>query len=383
MFYNLFSAAGHDVYTPSQDVPLMIWLQGGPGASSQFGAFTEMGPIRIDKGVPSIFHSSWNIMGHMVFIDSPLNVGFSYNGNNREGKEQVSSANQAADHLVNFLYNLYSEIPALKSSPLYITGESFAGHYIPALAKRLISNETFQNATGVKLAGISIGDGWTDPLNQINFYDSYLWSVGVVDRKFRDVLTWYQTNAIVNIYDSNYSKATTYFDFITNNDTTPLVYFGGISTFNFRNYDGEDMTFAKFLEANKAEFNVTVKYLPGNDQIYTSFANDVSRSYANDVIYALRNVKVMIYNGQNDFVVNTAGVLQYLNSLNWEGINQWKRAEKEIWTINGEVRGWAKCAGNLWFVLINGAGHMVPTDQPDAAFSMLGHFLYNERDWKQ
>lgn len=85
MFYNLFGAAGHDVMTPSEDVPLMIWLQGGPGASSQFGAFTEMGPIRIEKGVPSIFHSSWNIMGHMVFIDSPLNVGFSYSGN-REGK---------------------------------------------------------------------------------------------------------------------------------------------------------------------------------------------------------------------------------------------------------------------------------------------------------
>ena len=47
MFYNLFGAAGHDVMTPSEDVPLLIWLQGGPGASSQFGAFTEMGPIRI------------------------------------------------------------------------------------------------------------------------------------------------------------------------------------------------------------------------------------------------------------------------------------------------------------------------------------------------
>lgn len=106
MFYNLFGAAGHNVMESSTQVPLMIWLQGGPGASSQFGAFTEMGPIRIEKGVPKLFHSSWNIMGHMVFVDSPLNVGFSYYGN-REGKEQVSSANEAANHLLNFLYNLY------------------------------------------------------------------------------------------------------------------------------------------------------------------------------------------------------------------------------------------------------------------------------------
>lgn len=33
--------------------------------------------------------------------------------------------------------------------------------------------------------------------------------------------------------------------------------------------------------------------------------------------------------------------------------------------------------------MVNGAGHMVPTDQPEAAFTMLGHFLYNEHDWKQ
>jgi len=43
----------------------------------------------------------------------------------------------------------------------------------------------------------------------------------------------------------------------------------------------------------------------------------------------------LIYNGQDDVVVNTAGVLQYINSLNWEGIAQWKRTQKQIWTIHG------------------------------------------------
>ena len=322
-----------------------------------------MGPIRIVNGTPNLFHSPWNFMGHMLFIDSPLNVGFSYYGN-REGKEQVSSANQAGDHLLNFLYNMYQEFPSLKKSPLYITGESFGGHYVPAFAKRVISNETFLRDTNITLAGVAIGDGWTDPINQVNYYDSYLWSVACVDKKFRDVLTWYQTNAIINIYDQKYAEATAYFDFITNNDTTPKEYFGGISTFNFRNYDPLDETFAKFLEANKAEFGASVKYIPGNDQVYTSFANDISRSYAADVVFLLRNVKVLIYNGQNDFVVNTAGVLQYINSLNWEGINQWKRSKKHIWTMAGAVKGWAKVSGNLWFALVNGAGHMVPSDKP-------------------
>lgn len=41
MYYNLFTAMGHNIINESSaGVPLLIWLQGGPGASSQFGAFT-------------------------------------------------------------------------------------------------------------------------------------------------------------------------------------------------------------------------------------------------------------------------------------------------------------------------------------------------------
>lgn len=109
----------------------------------------------------------------------------------------------------------------------------------------------------------------------------------------------------------------------------------------------------------------------------------MGRSYASDVVTMLRHIRVCIYNGQDDYVVNTAGVLQYLNSLGWENIASWKRAKKEKWTIAGQTRGWTKVSGNLWFVLVNGAGHLVPADQPDAAFNMLGHFIHNEKEWQQ
>lgn len=94
-------------------------------------------------------------------------------------------------------------------------------------------------------------------------------------------------------------------------------------------------------------------------------------------------MRVLIYNGQNDVVVNTAGVLQYINSLGWSDLYNWKRTRKQIWTIDGKVVGWVKNHGRLWFALVNGAGHMVPTDQPVAALSLLGHFVRNHNDWKE
>jgi len=77
-------------------------------------------------------------------------------------------------------------------------------------------------------------------VNQVNYYDTYLWSVGVIGNKFRDVCSWFQTHSILNIYDGNLQNATNYFDFLTNNDTTPETYMNNISIFNFRNYDGLD-----------------------------------------------------------------------------------------------------------------------------------------------
>lgn len=121
IFYHLFGAAGHDVVNSSDIVPLIIWLQGGPGSSSQFGAFTEIGPIRIENGTPRHFENSWNMFGHLLFIDSPLNVGFSFSGD-RKGDKQVSSTSEATDHLMNFLYEFYKDYPALKNCPLYIAG---------------------------------------------------------------------------------------------------------------------------------------------------------------------------------------------------------------------------------------------------------------------
>ena len=83
MHYQLFSAHGQSIANTTNTTPIFIWLQGGPGSSSMLGAYTEIGPVFIKNGTPVLNDWSWNLMGHLLFIDSPLNVGFSYNGVDR------------------------------------------------------------------------------------------------------------------------------------------------------------------------------------------------------------------------------------------------------------------------------------------------------------
>jgi carboxypeptidase C (cathepsin A) len=51
--------------------------------------------------------------------------------------------------------------PEFKGKPLYLTGESYAGHYIPFMANHIFNQE--YKELGIKLEGIAIGNGWVSP----------------------------------------------------------------------------------------------------------------------------------------------------------------------------------------------------------------------------
>jgi len=71
--------------------PLVLWSNGGPGASSLFGIFTELGPFSVSDyslhtpaynttGVPTLFYNdhSWSQFSNVLMFDWPPPTGFSY-----------------------------------------------------------------------------------------------------------------------------------------------------------------------------------------------------------------------------------------------------------------------------------------------------------------
>jgi carboxypeptidase C (cathepsin A) len=60
----------------------------------------------------------------------------------------------------------YQVYPELVDNPFYITGESYAGHWIPALASRIIKNKRYKliSSHSLRIDGVSVGDGLTNPL---------------------------------------------------------------------------------------------------------------------------------------------------------------------------------------------------------------------------
>ena len=92
--------------------------------------------------------------------------------------------------------------------------------------------------------------------------------------------------------------------------------------------------------------------------------------------------KVLIYSGQNDIILGAPLTEQFLADLNWSGQQQYLAATKKVWTTlprrgskGGDLAGYARSVGNFTQIVVRGAGHMVPTDQPLRALDMLDRFI--------
>jgi len=145
-----------------ENAPTVLWLNGGPGCSSLDGLLRENGPFRIDTSTnpPSLyyFEYNWAKLANMIFLESPVGVGFSYSDN--EGDYQCTDDTTAADNLLS-MEKFFDLFPEYANNPFYITGESYAGIYIPTLAEAILQKTLDGNYKGAPLKGIAVGNGCT------------------------------------------------------------------------------------------------------------------------------------------------------------------------------------------------------------------------------
>ena len=149
------------IYTPSQSVPesdpLMLWLNGGPGCSSLFGMLAEIGPVISGnfEGKFKLNPYSWNKNANLLFIEQPAGVGFSKTNNPR----YLWRDDDTAENLLAGVKDFFTVFPNLKGRSFYISGESYAGVYIPFLATHILEDTSSDK---VNLKGVLIGNGLTD-----------------------------------------------------------------------------------------------------------------------------------------------------------------------------------------------------------------------------
>lgn len=147
---------------PKND-PVILWLNGGPGCSSLEGMLFELGPSNVGADLQLIHNPySWNSNASVIFLDQPVNTGMSYSGTTI--RDTVTGATDVNAMLSLFFQNF----PEYPSTDFHLAGESYAGHYIPAIAKAITTSDTYGKY--FRLNTLIIGNGLIDDLHQTPTY---------------------------------------------------------------------------------------------------------------------------------------------------------------------------------------------------------------------
>lgn len=350
-----------------------------------FGLFTENGPFFVTANKTlAMRRYSWNIAHNLIYIDNPVGTGFSFTDNN---KGYVTNETQVGRDILNALVQFFQLFPELQENNFFVTGESYAGKYVPAVS-HAIKDYNVKAVTKINLRGLAIGNGLCDPENQL-LYSDYLYQLGLIDRNGRAQFAMYEKKGRDFIKQKKYVEAFNIFDTLLNGDiNTASSLFHNLTGFDiYYNYltVKEDNSSDWMLEwIQKADIRRAIHVGNSTFHVETKIVEeylkgDVMQSVADLLTDLLQHYRVLIYNGQLDIIVAYPLTENYLYNLKWSGADKYAKTLRKVWMVGDQLAGYTKSVDNLTEVLVRNAGHMVPSNQPKWALDLITRFTHNKK----
>ncbi|KAK1394398.1 Carboxypeptidase [Heracleum sosnowskyi] len=389
---------------PNQPWPVILWLQGGPGASGVgIGNFEEVGPL--DTFLKPR-NSTWLQKADLLFVDNPVGTGYSF----VEDKTLfVKTDEEAASDLTTLLISVFNRDEVLQKSPLYIVAESYGGKYAVTLGLSALK-AIEAGKLKLKLGGIALGDSWISPEDFVFSWAPLLKDVSRLDKNGVD-----KSNSLTQIIKQQIDEGK--FEAATNSwselENVIISSSNSVDFYNFLLDSGMDPVSATAAELsqNKITLNRYSRYLdssralPGGDGDLDTLMNDILRKKLkiipkdvqwggqSDLVFSAlagdfmkprisevdellaKGVNVTIYNGQLDVICSTKGTQAWVEKLKWEGIQTFLSMDRTPLYCGDEsiTKGFTKSLRNLRFYWILKAGHFVPVDQPCVSLNMVGN----------
>ncbi|KAF7164724.1 hypothetical protein CNMCM6106_001136 [Aspergillus hiratsukae] len=401
--------------------PLTLWMTGGPGDSSMVGLFQELGPCLVNEYGNGTYHNpwGWSRNSSLLFVDQPVDVGFSYID---EGHELPRDSKEAAIDMHRFLQLFVSEVfPHLENLPVHLSGESYAGHYIPYLGAQIIQqNQLYPNEPQVQLKSCLVGNGLMSRRDTMFGY----WETLCTTNPGVEKPVFNQTRC--DIMASNMPRCMDVTAACLQNPDPALcsaafsVCYEGVIGF----YEDEagkggrnrfDITAPCeidemcYIQAARVEQYLNTpavwkalsppkqitEYKIVSEAVIEAFAktSDSMTSTSDLVAFLLANqVHFLAYQGNLDLACNIAGNLRWAHSLPWKGqaeftskpLRPWRSlvaatGQNEVVGTMKEVRvrvgDHAETESRFALVTVDGAGHLLPQDRPDVALDMMVRWI--------
>ncbi|MGW1196697.1 S10 family serine carboxypeptidase-like protein [Streptomyces sp. NPDC002536] len=377
----------HDQQELISRTPLLIWLNGGPGASSLLGLFLENGPLSIGDdaaGTVSVTDTTWNQEAHVVYWDQPIGTGYSYS--DARG-ELVHDEGALARMFCKGLQEFFVLHPQYAQCPLYVCGESYAGKYVPAIALEIDKqNRRHKGGQHINLKGISVGNGWIKPELSLRVLIDYAYTAGFLGISEKEALDASFADVRAALAAGDMPKATRLGNALV---TRTLAYGGNFDLYDVRRWDDIPMgALRAYLDSENVKkslhvpTDVTWQCADNDGAVADALVNDnmadASGLYA-EILE--KGYKAVLYTGNFDTACGYRSTEEILDGLmKQKGSHEhaeWRNAPRLIWTqAQGNPKGFVRRHGNLTQVAVPGSGHQVPAFQPQICREMLYNWLF-------
>ncbi|XP_004859858.1 retinoid-inducible serine carboxypeptidase [Heterocephalus glaber] len=378
-------------------LPLVMWLQGGPGGSSTgFGNFEEIGPLDRDLKPR---RTTWLQAASLLFVDNPVGTGFSYvNTTDAYAKDLATVASDMLVLLKTF-FNCHKEFQTV---PFYIFSESYGGKMAAGIGLELYK-AVQEGIIKCNFSGVALGDSWISPVDSVLSWGPYLYSMSLLDDTGLAEVSTVAEKVLDAINSGFYKEATqlweeaeviieknadgvNFYNILTK--STPNLamesslefmpnYLARLSQRHVRHLHQDALS-----QLMNGPIRKKLKIIPEDiswgaqsSSVFISMEEDFMKPVISIVDELLEaGVNVTVYNGQLDLIVDTMGQEAWLRKLKWlemPKFNQlkWKALHSSPKSL--ETSAFVKSYKNLSFFWILGAGHMVPADQGDMALKMM------------
>nr|AMN14854.1 putative serine carboxypeptidase type 3 [Nepenthes mirabilis] len=375
MFYFFFESRG------SSNDPVVLWLTGGPGCSSELAVFYENGPFKITDNLSLVWNEyGWDQASNIIYVDQPTGTGFSYSNDSRDIRDtEVGVSND----LYDFIQAFFAAHPDYQNNDFYITGESYAGHYIPAFAARVYQGNQANEGIQINLKGFAIGNGLTEPGIQYQAYPDFALMMGLIDQQTYDSInqTVPECENEANQCGTNgtetclnaLSTCSTIFNSI-------LQVVGNINVYDIRKQCEGSLCYnfsnAQYFLNEQSVRNALgvgdIDWVPCSSTVYQAMEVDWMRDLEVGIPALLDDgIRLLVYAGEYDLICNWLGNSRWVAAMEWSGQQNFTAAPEVPFLVDGNEAGVLTSYGPLSFLKVYNAGHMVPMDQPKAALAML------------
>jgi vitellogenic carboxypeptidase-like protein len=337
--------------------PTILWSNGGPGCSSLWGFFIENGPYCFKENQHGKFElkpnpHSWSRHANYLIFEHPLGVTLSFHEDTNTLPQNVGAG---IEQLYQALQHFVAKHPEIADNPIILAGESYAGTYLPLLAKAIIDGNKSKDNISLHLETMVLLDSWVNPMVQMATDTAYALNHGMItaaqkqelDEKYnhnlpqinqaiQQICGLYMTN-IAQIADPPFQPV---LDYINRADVRKAIHV-------------------------KQDTPVKESWSAAIGNLYAFGVND---SYASTVQELLgRGLQTIVISGLNDAKdCNFLGTGAWLSLLEGEVARKFKDAQTRLWkgSPSQGVLGYIQDGGKLSWVKVLNAGHMAARDQP-------------------